>query len=358
MGLTDGLKEVTAPQVYFTYVYDTKKSSICGPAPFRQSKGKILKKEIAKMKTAKRLITMLFVLVLIFALAAPGFATAGVATASYTQNPLDSAPTVTGTFTVYLTILSNKIGDDYIARYDLPVSMGATGVTDTYFVSDVLAAAQSQYSWLTIYSTTSTVLTGDSSAVTWVVDSDVSTTKQFGPVLSYDYRNGWMFRIDDMYPLLNSADWPSGHTSSDGPLGATIEQAYVTANNRITLYFADTANATKATNCVKIDGYQYLSQYNILLIMVSASSSYYDAGNNNYWEISDYSYLTLSSLNVKVNGAAKTATLYSTGVYMITNVSTISGENTIEVLPQFNSHTNNGVTYGITTYTGAAGNFV
>lgn len=314
------------------------------------------------MKTTKKIITLVLALALIFALAAPSFAVFGN-TACYEQNALDNVPTITGTFTVYLTFISETRNGSYIGRYDLPVYMGASGVTDEYYVRDVLLAAQSQYSdWLTLYGNAYTVLTGSSTALVGVKDSDVSSTTIFGPVLSYSGRNGWMFRIDNKFPLLDPADWPTDpdhpendYTEEDGPLGATIEQAYVQPNQHITFYFAEASSSSSATTYMKITSLNYNSNTKKLTINVSGSSSYYDTeANGFYWHISPFGSFTAPyGFYIIINGSSYYLANLNSGSATLSNVSPSSGEITVEIMPLVESYSYGGVNYGITTFTGA-----
>lgn len=305
--------------------------------------------KIAK-KTAKKIITLVLALALIFMLCVPGFAFS--TSAKYTQVKLANAPTVTGTFTVYLDIIGYSRDGDNIARYKLPVSMGASGVTDTYFVIDVLLAAQSQYNWLTFYTGSYTVITGTSTAITGVKDTDVSNTL-FG-LLPIVGRYGWMFRIDNKFPCLNSADWPSGWTSSDGPLGATIEQAYVTANKTISLYFADAGESSAPTKFTGIGAADYDATHHTLEIDLYASNSYY-ADLTNYWYIKSFAIIPDNTLvSVKVNGTTYSG-YTNDGTLTITDsaLPIVTGTNEIELLPIETTYINGGVTYGVALYTGS-----
>jgi hypothetical protein len=306
------------------------------------------------MKNMRKLFGVLLAVALVFSIAGPAFAVPP-SVASYTQVPLDEAPSASGVFTVYLSICSNRVnGDDnYIHRYDLPVSMGASGVTDTYYVTDVLVAADSQYNWLTIYSRIDTVITGDSTYVYGVKDTDVSPTV-FSPVTSYDYYNGWMVRIDDKYPLLNSANYPAGWTYAvNGPLGATIDQMYVTGGEHISLYFADTLNLARATEYTVVDSAFYDATYDELTMDIYGSYSYYRSGDY-YWIINDFYGLDTVDVTIKVDGNTYPATTDEDGEVTFNDVILSSGTYEVELLPNFTPHTYGGIAYGIPTVSGTA----
>lgn len=282
-------------------------------------------------------------LIMVFTMNSSAFALGDTA-GSYIQVPLASAPKVSGQFTVYLSISSNRVNGQYIHRYNLPVSMGASGMNKTYYVSDVMVAAQNQYSWLTVQGLSNNYING-------IIDSTIGTTV-FGPVTSYDYYNGWMFRINGKYPLLNQADWPSGWTSTMGPCGAAINQAYVTAGQKIDFYHADTMNTTRATHSFKNDPVSYSN--GVLNTKLYSSYSYFDASNNYKWIIKNYSLVKSKTFQVMIDGSiSKTIVCDSSGNAKVTGLSLSSGSHTIEILPQFVTF---GI-YGIPKYSGAKFNF-
>ena len=305
------------------------------------------------MKTAKRILTVALALMLIFALAAPSFAMS--TSASYVQNALSNAPTETGVFNVNLSILSYSMGNSRIERYNLPVNVGTAGITDTYFVSDVLDAAQTQYSWLTFYSDIYTVLTGDSSYVYGVKDTSVSTTV-FGRVPGYSGTHGWMFRINNRFPLLHQSDRPAGYnTSTMGPLGATIDEAYVTANQTVTLYYATTQSDSGCTRYMAADSAVFDSEDNTLSFDLYCSKSYYSTTPPYYyWYIKAFTIVPDNmSFDIYVNGTLYTESSEDgTIVIEDENLPIVTGSNSISVVPHETSYTYNGVTYGLPTYTG------
>lgn len=302
------------------------------------------------MRKMRKLFGVLLAVAMLFAVAVPAFAMSNTS-ASYTQVPLVSAPTESGHFTVYLSICSNSVNGNYIHRYNLPVNMGQTGVTKTYNVSDVLVAADSQYNWLTIYSRIDTVITGASTYVYGVKDTDVSSTQVFSPVTGYDSYNGWMVRINGKYPLLNSADWPTGWTPAMGPIGASIDQAYVQANDKIDLYFADTMNLPRATNYTVVDSAAYNATYDELTMDIYESYSYYRSSDW-YWMINDFYELDTVDVTVKIGSNTYTDTTDEDGEVTFRNVSLSPGIYTVELLPNFTSYVSGGTTYGIPTVSG------
>ena len=105
------------------------------------------------MKNAKRILTLALALMLIFAITASSFALSSTAGSFIQSGPT----TVNGEFVVTLSIQSDKVDSTGpISRLYYTVDMGQAGISDQYTVSDVLNAAQDQYSWLTFYSSSNT----------------------------------------------------------------------------------------------------------------------------------------------------------------------------------------------------------
>ncbi len=301
------------------------------------------------MKTKfKKAIAVLMAMLMVFAMSTTAFAAASDS-AKYTQVAIANAPTVTGEFTVYLSISSNKVNGSYINDYKIPVTMGTAGVTKTYFVKDVILAAMNQASFPYAFKAQSSGevvdFNGNSSYVCGIASDKTSSATIYAPVTSYNYYNGWMFRIDDRYPVLNSADWPSGWTTDKGPCGASVEQAYVRAGQTISFYFSDTISADNATRFLKIKSKAYTAATSKLTINLDASYSYY-RNSDWYWMINDFANVPASNtMTIEINGTSYEATT-SSGKIIIQDFTPVSGINTIKILPTFNSS-------GIPTFSGA-----
>lgn len=291
----------------------------------------------------KKILNITMILIMILTMSIDAFAIGDI-NASYTQVPLANSPKVSGQFTVYLSISSNRVNGEYIRRFNLPVTMGTANSNRTYFVSDVMTAAQNQYVWLTVQGLNNNYING-------IKDATIGNTV-FGPVAGYDNFNGWMFRINDKYPLLNQNDWPSGWTSTMGPCGAAINQAYVTEDQKIDFYHADTMNINRATHSFKSDSFNYSG--GTLNTKLYTSYSYFDMNNNYKWVIKKYSLVKRKSFQVRIDGNInKSITCDSSGNAKVTGLSLSSGTHTIEILPQFVTF---GI-YGIPKYSGAKFSF-
>jgi len=260
------------------------------------------------------------------------------------QNALNNPPTVTGQFTVYLSVKSNSIDGVAISRHRLPITMGTPGVTNYFFVSDVLVAAMSQYPALSFQNSSGIPITSTSSYVQKVTDSTVSSTLVFEPVTGINYYNGWMFRINDKYRAMNPADWPAGWDEDvSGPYGAAINQAFVQPDDFIDFYFADSANATVATRTLKASGFTYTSGINKKLdVTLSESHCYFDGPPNYKWYATTFAVVPNVTFSVKIDGTTYTDATNANGVITINGIALSSGTHTFEVLPIYNTYTVNG----------------
>ena len=282
-------------------------------------------------KYAKKLLALAMVLAMVLSLSVSAMALTDP-DGTYTQVDLDTSavPQISGEATVYLSIVSDRVYDNngnyaQIERYNLPVTVGETGVTATYYVSDVLLAARNQYSWLDYYTANGTRVQDHFYSVYGVKDTSVSNTIIFQPA-EYDYMevddwfdeddaifaylqyccNGWMFRINDQIPLLNAADWPANPTQSE--YGALITEAYVVNGDHVFLYFADTYEAENydeeyvyyyddvyATQYLKLDNILYDDQAETISVDLYASK----VVTNHYsmqWDLSEVDYVPYEGL--------------------------------------------------------------
>lgn len=289
-------------------------------------------------------------MMLVFALAAPAMATAGDYNAYYVQNASGSYPdfSSTGSGTIYLTILSNKVSNKYIARYNLPIAITAgdhdeDGDPDYCTAYEALIAADNDntnYPYLSFrWGYYPDVPLGASYALTGIKDTTVDSSNYFGISLSpLDLgKVGYMFRINDKFPILANADYPSGwNTTTQGLSGADLAHAYVQDGDHITVYFADADNANDATEYIKIDTINRTGT-SIVKITMSSHATYYGPAYDYYWNLpASFSTLTSSGFSAKVNGSSATVSLVN-GVYWLTGVSLHSGTNTVEILPRFHT---------------------
>ena len=266
----------------------------------------------------KKLITLLLALTMVFACAVPVMADEQTITHQdpTLEQPVSSAhPTETGTFTVYLSVGSYSLyggSTNYvIERQYYPVTMGADGVTDKYYVSDVLANAISQYPWLSLYYYTGTIISGTPPYVYQLSDTSVFNNYKFGHLGTTSDYNGWMFRINGQFRLINSSEIPAGNSA---PYGASITQAYVNAGDRIDLVLCNANNDAYSTHWTLIDNITYTN--NVLNFYIVSSDSYYDS--NNDWQIGNYETADNFSCTVYVDGVAHTITTDANGKGSIT----------------------------------------
>lgn len=310
----------------------------------------------------KKLITLLLALTMVFACAVPVTADTtypGSYVQSYTYQDASAVgfPTVPSTgIDVKVAIRSLVINGSGIDREYFNVHIDQTDSTELVientsyyvcYVGDVLKKAASDNSWLTFYNSSHAVVTGPSDYVYGVNDSNVGTTifqpiiylttatqpknaTSIGPTRLKTY-NGWMFRIDGMFPLLNSSDYPSGYDyTTYGPLGASLEQAYVSNGDYIDLNFCNSNVGVDSTNWTAVKNVSYSGT--TLTFDVLVSNSYYDSSNNYYWMISDYEpaeYTSSNPLTVYIDGSSYSITTTSSGTGTITGLSLSSGTHSI-----------------------------
>jgi hypothetical protein len=247
------------------------------------------------------------------------FALPGDSQASYDQVAIANAPTISGEFTVYLAICTSNVSGTHYSTELRPVTMGSSGLSRAYFVSDVLAAAAQQYgpqsqpSWQ--YPSLDLVLNdGAFNSNTNYLSSVQINGTSFESVEGYSPTNGWMFRINDKFPKLNQANRPAGWSNAMGPAGASIAQAYVQSGDIIDLYFAEAGSESTATKYVRFENvtYSYLPPIGVIIGgQLYSSTCYYDQNNNWYWMIENFASLANTGRST-INTRSKEL-LYSDG---------------------------------------------
>ena len=162
------------------------------------------------MKTAKRILTVALALMLIFAMSAPSFAMVSANQPSVNGVPYyiqgsDSDYQMSGTFTVYLNIYSGIYDSTGPIDVVLPVTMGtSTGTNQLYTVSDVLAAAATQYTNMVFDTSTPDPLGVHADYLYAIKDTTISNNVWFETLplhcnqSQYPYYCGWMFRINGL----------------------------------------------------------------------------------------------------------------------------------------------------------------
>lgn len=275
----------------------------------------------------KKLITLLLALTMVFACAVPSFATVAAnqpisgGNSYYVQSTL-SDYYVDGQITVQLHVTSfKKPGAGPIdCFYD--VTLGTVGATNQLFtVLDVLNAAHSQNPTLSFTIQTAYISQYDAydSTVTGVADTDFAYSESFDAGLLYrsgtPYVCGHMYRINGMVPYFT-------HTNVNGVSkteGCKINDAYVTANDIVDLYYMNiyTQNlATKVRAIEFISSTKTGSRYTATLRLLEAEC-YYDTDMED-WELTQWSPVANETVSIKVNGSAKTVTTDSNGLFTIT----------------------------------------
>ena len=304
------------------------------------------------MKTAKRILTVALALMLIFAMAAPSFAYTPPADAAYYLSTTE--PSLSVGDTVYVSILSNKVGSDYISYFNIDVNIPTAGV---YHVSDILNLLQNDNRYdLTFYTRPDEVLTGTAQYLYAVTDDNILDLNNdpvvFGPNYPEYDRAGWMFRINDRFPLIPSThpDWPSGYNEdAKGPIGATIDQAYVQNGNYISLYFGLAQENEQTTTDMKVVSVSNDTVNERFYFAVTESTCYYDDDYPYYWNIGAFGHPNYQSIDVVLNNTPYTAYAYgysgNNTWYRIYNCNAASGVNILEIIPDYDTYTGTNGTY-------------
>lgn len=345
-------------------------------------------------KYTKKLLALAMVLAMVLSLGVSAYAVA-YEDGTYVQDPLADASehAITGTATVYLSIISDRVYDSngayvQIERYNLPVIIGTSGVTNTYYVSDVLYAAKQQNNWLKFYSASGYEISSIPSYLYGIKDTVESSSTVFQPA-EYDYMdvedwfededdaweayfqylcNGWMFRINNKMPLLDEADWPANYIGVVDYCGAAITEAYVEAGDSIVLYFADIyegINYDETGEYLYEDNYptEYLLFDDISLSGNTLTANVYSSiiAKDPYtmdWVLDDVDFVAVAN-NTKFHVAVDQVDcgeVTVTNGAITFNVSGISsGSHTLSVVPDSDMHhTVMGTEYGFNSYVGFA----
>jgi hypothetical protein len=290
----------------------------------------------------KRILSIALALVLVFsAFGGAALALPGDPAASYTQVPLASAPGVPGQFTVDLSIDTPaiSIGGSYFDVNSIPVILGNASIEEpqVYYVVDVLVAAEQQYSQLEFFEYGTTPLSTRSSYMDNMSITSGGTTYNFASDYGYSYYNGWMFRVNDKFTMLNAADYPAGwDPTTDGPVGAAINQAYVENGVTVDLYFANADQTTTATQYERFESASYSGS--TLTAQITTSVAYNDLSNNYWWTVTNFAPLASTTVSVYIDGnTANTYTLTtdSSGNISITGLTLPAGTHSLTLVPQF-----------------------
>lgn len=316
-------------------------------------------------KYTKKLLALAMVLAMVLSLGVSAYADVDT-DGTYIQSA--TAPTITGTATVYLSVVSDRVygtGNSYqqYTLYNEPITIGTSGITQTYYVSDVLNAAKASKGW-TFYNSNDQAISTVSSYLYGL--KPTSTSPIYKP-LEYGWEdfidgnvevmeylqyccNGWMFRINNKIPL----------TAAN--TGATINQAYVENGDHVFVYFADTYEGydwhldddeteVVATQYLMIDG---LSSSGGTVTATIYTSSVITDINYGQWDLDYVDFEEFSgSIYVKIDNTTYYVPVVN-GILSISNVSGLSaGTHTFEIVP-FSEliHEFEGDYYGFNSYVG------
>jgi hypothetical protein len=264
--------------------------------------------------------------------------------ATYTQNAISEAPGVAGQFTVAFNLdtPSTSVGGSYFDVNLFPVTLGTPSDPSTvYYVVDVLVAIMQQYPQLEFLdSSRNPIMSGDS------YFNGVSVTSgeikyYFEPDYSYSYYNGWMFRINDKFTMLDPANYPAGwNPNTDGPVGAAINQAYVQPGDVVDIYFANADIDTTATLYTRFESAVYNVGAGDITAQITASDAYYDLNNNFWWTVGPFTPLANTQVYIQLDSGAYTSyTTNANGYITVPAGSPASGTHTLTLRPEFISGT-------------------
>ena len=325
-------------------------------------------------KYAKKLLALAMVLAMVLSLGVSAYADVDT-DGTYIQSA--TAPTIPGTGTVYLTVVSDRVygtGNSFqqYVLYDEPITIGTTGVTQAYYVSDVVNAAKSKLNCYQLYNVIEDggtyVPVPTNSVGSYLYGLQPTSGSPIYRPVEYTWTdfiedrvdvmvylqfccNGWMFRINDKIPL------------KQANLGAAINEAYVQDGDHVFLYYADTYEGydwqlddeteVVATQYLMIDGLS--SSGNTVTATIYSSSVitdiYYGEWDLDYVDFEEFSW----NIYVKIDNTTYYVPVVN-GTLSISNVSGLSaGTHTFEIVP-FSEliHEFNGGYYGFNSYVGYA----
>ena len=310
------------------------------------------------MKTSKRIFTFAFALMLVFALAAPCFAlqtTGYVPVENGTSRFTVSSTTPfeqDGAFTVYLHLYSGTYNSVGPIDRTIAVSMGSTGATgQLYTVEDVLVAAEAANTELDFDIISSDPYHPDA-YLQKVKDTSVNTNTWFEALplkktgSSYTYYCGWMFRINGMLPYLPAV-------GNQEPKACLIDEAYVTADDVIDLYYANVykqADATKVTKVVLVSNFYNVQTFKVL------EAECYMGTNDVYWTTTNWKKVT-GSIDIEIDGVVQTVSL-NNGMFVKTNLSGIHTLKPVTATQDYYVSYDNTITYSVPLNAGLYSRFV
>jgi hypothetical protein len=263
---------------------------------------------------------------------------------------VDPPPVVAGQFTVALYIDTSIIYPPTQGAYfdvdALAVTLGTPeSPATTYYVVDVLVAAAQQYPQLAFLDSSGRPITSSSSYVETVEITSGGTVYSYSPEPNVDYMNGWMFRVNDKFPLL------AGSSITD-PTGAAINQAYIVPGDEVFLYFADMLDtAGIATYFPRFERVGYDPDTGDLAVLIYASDSYYDSRTYD-WIINPFAPFVNQRVTIAVGSSNYATSTDASGIAVI-NVSALPSGTAIILRPQFNNYPsyNIGIPYWISANT-------
>ena len=249
------------------------------------------------MKNFKKLLSIVMVLVMVFAMTATAFAENVPDTdAYYHQNDSDTQYIQTSDITVYVTIESGRksfLSSASIMERRIPVTLEIPDGSESkiFSVTDALVTLQNGTQYATydldfLDSNSNLLESGDS-----YFYKVKQNNKEFGPsgILSFD---GWMVRVNDRFTLGDDSE------AVGGLCGKTINKMYLRDGDEIHLYID---NTTSSTTCVPYTKLVPNFSDGTLQVTVQESHNYFGSSSPYPWTITSYAtYTDLSSKTLTV----------------------------------------------------------
>lgn len=287
------------------------------------------------MSKMKKLIVLLVTLTMVFASAVPSFAIVAANQPAFGGNTYyeQTSPSdyyVDGEITVHLHVTTFKYPAGYNIDRVYDVTVGTAGHTNQLItVKDVLEKAATDNSNLafTIQTVWNSNYLAYDSTLTSVEDSINYPSLPFGAAILYNgstaYACGYMFRINGMIPYFTHTN-VNNVTKTEGCL---INNAYVTNNDTVDLYYKNIYKKFQATRVEYVDRISYTQnldgQTYSATFQFMEGQCYYNT-NDDDWTLTNWavnSNYKNSDVIIYIDGVSNTVHLDSNTQFTISNLS-------------------------------------
>ncbi len=267
---------------------------------------------------AKKIVSLVLAMMLVFALALPSFAIVSGNQptypngASYYVQANNSDYYVNGQITVHLHVVTYKYPVNTFVDRVYNVTVGTANATNQLItVADVLTKLEQDnvgIGFSILYPNNQYLLNGVHDTLNQANDW------YYGAILykgSTAHACNYMFRINGMLPYY----YPSGSTT---PIGCLISDAYVTDGDTIDLYYANAYKQNLAT------GVEFIRQVSNKTFQILYSKCYYTNPNNsNDWNPTAWTLPYVSEyVDIFVDGVSITVYVDGNGQFTLNSLST------------------------------------